>query len=61
MSASDVKKIRNQSDMNDIVQGVRQYLATLPAKDGLDLAIEEGEQIAAIIEPLGLPAKIVAA
>ncbi|MBT5862695.1 MAG: bifunctional (p)ppGpp synthetase/guanosine-3',5'-bis(diphosphate) 3'-pyrophosphohydrolase [Gammaproteobacteria bacterium] len=47
--------------MNDIVQGVRQYLATLPAKDGLDLAIEEGEQIAAIIEPLGLPAKIVAA
>ncbi len=61
MSASDVKKIRNQSDMSDIVQGVRQYLATLPAKDGLDLAIEEGEQIAAIIEPLGLPAKIVAA
>ena len=61
MSASDVEKIRNQSDVNDIVQGVRQYLATLPAKDGLDLAIEEGEQIAAIIEPLGLPAEIVAA
>jgi GTP pyrophosphokinase len=61
MSASDVEKIRNQNAVNDIVQGVRQYLATLPAKDGLDLAIKEGEQIAAIIEPLGLPAEIVAA
>ena len=61
MSASDIEKIRHQNAVNDIVQGVRQYLATLPAKDGLDLAIKEGEQIAAIIEPLGLPAEIVAA
>ena len=61
MSASDIEKIRHQNAVNDIVQGVHQYLATLPAKDGLDLAIKEGEQIAAIIEPLGLPAEIVAA
>jgi GTP pyrophosphokinase len=61
MSTSNTEKQANDSDTDDIVAEVRQYLAALPGKDGLELAINEGEQIAAIIEPLGLPAKIVAA
>ncbi len=61
MSATDTEKQANDSDTNDIVAEVRQYLAALPNKDGLELAISEGEQIAAIIKPLGLPARIVAA
>ena len=61
MSPSDAEKQSNDSDLDDIVSAVRDYLATLPAKNGLDLAIDEGEQIAAIIEPLGLPPGIVAA
>jgi GTP pyrophosphokinase len=61
MSASDAEKTRTESVSDDIVAEVRQYLATLPKKDGLDAAIDEGECIAAIIEPLGLPSQIVAA
>ena len=61
MSATDTEKQANDSDTDDIVAEVRQYLAALPNKDGLELAINEGEQIAAIIKPLGLPARIVAA
>ncbi len=61
MSASKPKKQRNGSDTGDIVAEVRSYLLALPDKDGLKLAIKEGEQVAAIIEPLGLPSKIVAA
>jgi len=61
MSASDPKKQRGEDDSGDIVADVRRYLATLPKKDGLNRAITEGEQIAAIIKPLGLPAEIVAA
>ena len=44
-----------------VVAEVCDYLATLPEKDGLEQAISEGVEIAAIVEPLGLPAKIVAA
>ncbi len=61
MSASDAEKQGSDSDSNDILAVVRNYLAALPPKDGLDLAINEGNQIAAIIDPLGLPPKIVAA
>ena len=61
MSASDAEKQRDSGEQNNILADVRDYLATLPTKDGLDLAIDEGEQIAAIIAPLGLPDKIVAA
>ena len=49
MSASDVKKGQGQNDTADIIQRVRQYLAALPTKIELDLAIAEGEQIAEII------------
>ena len=61
MSASHTEKQANDSDTDDIVAEVRRYLAALPKKDGLEIAINEGEQVAAIIKPLGLPAKIVAA
>jgi len=61
MSATHTEKQANDSDTDDIVAEVRRYLAALPKKDRLELAINEGEQIAAIIKPLGLPAGIVAA
>jgi len=61
MLATDSEKQANGSDTGDIVASVRRYLAALPKKDGLELAINEGEQIATIIKPLGLPTKIVAA
>ena len=61
MAASNTEKQLNGGDTDELVVEVRQYLAALPDKDGLNRAIAEGEQIAAIIEPLGLPVKIVAA
>ncbi len=61
MSASDVEKKANSDEPDDIVAEVRRYLAGLPDKPGLTAARLEGEQIAAIIEPLGLPDGIVAA
>lgn len=61
MPAPDAEKQRSNDDTADIVTAVREYLSALPKKEGLDLAIEEGEQIATIIEPLGLPPEIVAA
>jgi GTP pyrophosphokinase len=61
MSATDTEKQASDDPTDDIVAEVRRYLAALPKKEGLELAINEGEQIAAIIRPLGLPAGIVAA
>ncbi len=61
MSASDAEEQGGHSDSDDIVAEVRDYLRTLPKKDGVDDAIKEGEHIAAIIEPLGLQPKILAA
>ena len=61
MSASDAEKQRQDNDSNDIVADVCAYLAGLPKNDACDRAIDEGEQIAAIIKPLGLPERIVAA
>ncbi len=61
MSTIDAEKQRDDDAQNNIVASVRGYLAALSEKDGLDRAIHEGEQIAAIIEPLRLPADIVAA
>ncbi len=61
MSLSDAEKQPAGGDAENLVAEVREYLATLPRKDAVDQAIDEGEQIAAIIKPLGLPAKIVAA
>jgi len=61
MSVTDTGKQHDEDDADDIVADVRRYLATLPKKEGLERAITEGAQIAAIIKPLGLPARIVAA
>ena len=44
-----------------VVTAVREYLDSLPAKDGLDECIAEGRAIAGIVEPLGLPEHILAA
>jgi len=61
MSATDAEKNTGRRDSANIVDEVCEYLASLPKKDGLEQAIREGNQIAAIIEPLGLPPRIVAA
>ena len=61
MSASDAEKQGQDNGSNDIVTDVCAYLAGLPKNDGCDRAIDEGEQIAAIIKPLDLPTRIVAA
>ncbi|MCH9693053.1 MAG: bifunctional (p)ppGpp synthetase/guanosine-3',5'-bis(diphosphate) 3'-pyrophosphohydrolase [Gammaproteobacteria bacterium] len=61
MSATEAQKQPNGDDRDDIVTEVRAYLAALPEKAGLSQAITEGERIAAIIEPLGLPNNIIAA
>jgi len=61
MSATKAEKNSDHEESAKVVAEVCDYLAALPAKDGLAQAINEGEQIAAIIEPLGLPAEIVAA
>ena len=55
MSATHTEKQANDSDTDDIVAEVRRYLAALPKKDGLEIAINEGEQIAAIINHLDCP------
>ena len=61
MPASDAEKRDDTVDSAAIVAGVRDYLSTLPAKSRLDAAIAEGEQLAAIVAPLGLPLGIIAA
>jgi len=44
-----------------IVAVVVEYLGNLPEKDGLQECRDEGRAIAEIVEPLGLPARILAA
>ena len=44
-----------------VVAAVCEYLDALPSKDGQQDCIDEGRAIAAIVEPLGLPAEILAA
>ncbi len=61
MATSDAENQMNSSEPDDIVAEVRQYLADLPEQPGLAAARLEGEQIAAIVEPLGLPKAIIAA
>ena len=43
------------------VAAVQSLLSALPDKEGLRACIREGREVAAIVEPLGLPAKIIAA
>ncbi len=44
-----------------VVAEVREYLDSLPAKDGLERCIGEGRAVAEIVAPLGLPDHILAA
>jgi len=46
---------------NDVVVIVNDYLDTLPSKEGKQACVDEGRAIAAIVEPLGLPAGILGA
>lgn len=65
MSASDAENAAKddaaRSENNDVVNDVRGFLADLPATQGRDACIEEGRAIARIVEPLGLPSRILAA
>jgi len=51
----------NTNTVDKIVAKTRDYLESLPFEAGLPEACAEGEQIAAIVEPLGLPQEIIAA
>ena len=61
MSISDAEKRTISGEPVDNVAEVRQFLGTLPEKSGLESARSDGERIAAIVEPLGLPDEILAA
>jgi GTP pyrophosphokinase len=61
MLAIEAQNQRGRKDPGGAVLAVRDYLAGLPEKEGLALAIDEGRQIAAIVEPLGLPDQLLAA
>ena len=61
MATADAPDSNRNDDQETIIDDVCAWLADLPPKDGLELAIEEGEAIAEIVSPLGLPARIVAA
>ena len=61
MSARKTPNRASGDDPDDIVAAVRKIIADLPAATGLHRAIQEGEQIADIVDPLGLPPDIIAA
>ena len=61
MSARKTPNRASSDDPDDIVAAVRKIIADLPAATGLHRAIQEGEQIADIVDPLGLPPEIIAA
>ena len=57
MSATSIEN----SVREGVVAAVDRYIGSLPDKDGQRECIAEGKAIAAIVEPLGLPAEILAA
>lgn len=59
--SSDENRARDDNDRDGVVAAVREFVADLPDKDGLDTCVAEGQAIAAIVEPLGLPPRILAA
>ncbi|WP_428028559.1 hypothetical protein, partial [Altererythrobacter sp.] len=48
-------------ERNDVLAAVHELLAGLPGRPELDACRAEGQAIAAILEPFGLPAEILAA
>ena len=61
MLATGAEKPDTDDRSNGVVADVRRYLLSLPDKTGLRHAIQEGEQIAEIVAPLGLPRELQAA
>ena len=61
MSATDTHNHGDYSANSGAYLAVRDYLAGVSDSDGLEDAVEEGRQIAAILEPFGLPEEILAA
>ena len=61
MADADTTKRTETNDVNDIVANVRAWCDELPASDEVCAAANEGEGIAALVEPLGLPRRIIAA
>ena len=61
MAAPSAENSPLVGDHKAIVANVRDYLAGLPDGDELATCLAEGDAIAAIVRPLGLPAKILAA
>ena len=61
MSATDTHNHGDYSANSGAYLAVRDFLAGVSDSDGLEGAVEEGRQIAAILEPFGLPEEILAA
>ncbi len=61
MSATKSDNPTSVDASNDPVASVQAFVDELPSRDGLAVAIEEGRQIATIVEPLGLPRELLAA
>jgi GTP pyrophosphokinase len=61
MAASRPENHDNGAELDDIIGAARDLAATLPKSPGVDTAIREGDEIAAIVGPLGLPDDVVAA
>ena len=61
MSPSSDENPARDDNRDGIVDAVRAYIAALPDKDGLDSCVDEGQAIADIVAPLGLPPRILAA
>ena len=61
MAANSAENSPLSGDHKAIVANVREYLAGLPESEKLNACLAEGDAIAAIVRPLGLPAKILAA
>jgi GTP pyrophosphokinase len=61
MSATTLDNYQNDGNHQNLLAAVSTFIETLPPVDALQPAIEEGRQMAAIVEPLGLPAELLAA
>jgi GTP pyrophosphokinase len=61
MSRSNPENPANGVEQADIVAATRQFVASLPDESGYSAAVDEGREIAAIAESLGLSPKLCAA
>jgi len=61
MTAESAENPATPGNRSDDIEFVRSWLAELPPQGGLEEATDEGRRIAAIVEPLGLPANLIAA